>query len=80
MPITKLIQEFTLIVLYLQPQGVMVEMIAVSVMTNQNVGMEKETAMAMRIVNLACFVGKTTARVLALINQTTAVQENVRPI
>ena len=79
MPITELIWEFTLIVLYLQPQGAMVEMIAVSVMTNQNVGMEKETAMAMRIVNLACFVDKTIAWDLApaLRDQTTAAQKSV---
>ena len=41
---------------------------------------EKETATTMMIVNMAYFVGKTTVRVLALINQTTAVQENVRLI
>ena len=33
----------------------------------------------MMIVNMAYFVGKTTVRVLALINQTTAVQKSVRP-
>ena len=32
------------------------------------------------MIVLAYFVGKTTARVLALINQTTAVQKSVRPI
>ena len=60
----------------------MVEMIAVAnvSLANQNVAKEKETATTMMIVNLAYFVGKTTARDRALINQMTAVQENVRPI
>ena len=42
-------------------------------------GKEKETAMAMRIVNLACFVDKTIALDLApaLRNQTTAAQKSV---